>query len=141
MTKAFFDHTSWGHTTKRIAMVGVRDNLSNSGMGWGGERPWEPCWVTLSTVGVRARFSAARFCFSIYKQKNAILHLIGITTLVFTCTPVRSIGDNDFLRVISWACWSRYLEQAIISKIILLPRQYCQPCLGHMVSENGIVFT
>ena len=20
-------------------------------------------------------------------------------------SPVRSIGDNDFLRVISWACW------------------------------------
>ena len=38
--------------------------------------------------------------------KSGHMHAPGqFTAVKCKLSPVRSIGDNDFLRVISWACW------------------------------------
>ena len=48
-----------------------------------------------------------------FKIKSQFDHSLGFFSVdlsrfnssVCKLSPVRSIGDNDFLRVISWACW------------------------------------
>ena len=42
------------------------------------------------------------------KEKAEVVSILSIIRVICSqckLSPVRRIGDNDFLRVISWACW------------------------------------
>ena len=53
-------------------------------------------------------FNTAKTRLAIAKNGPLCTQTFGplfFTAIDCKLSPVRSIGDNDFLRVISWACW------------------------------------
>ena len=54
------------------------------------------CWI--ASLGNLVLISLERLHATLYPFRHCLLGKCKLS-------PVRSIGDNDFLRVISWACW------------------------------------